>query len=139
MGNRTDDQPSPFNAAHTPYQAIGEAEGARRLAETFYDLMDRQVAYTDIRALHGADLTEAREKFYEFLSGWLGGPPLYMQKRGHPRLRMRHAPFPIGPRERDQWIACMQEALDTCTIDGPLREFLDARFAHVAHFMQNRE
>ena len=127
-----------FDASNTPYAAIGGAEGVHQLAQTFYDLMERQSQFAELRALHGEDLTEAREKFYDFLSGWLGGPPLFMQKHGHPRLRMRHAPFPIGPLERDQWLACMTMAMDTCEIDGPLREFLDGRFTHVANFMQNR-
>jgi hemoglobin len=110
----------------------------RELAERFYGHMDRDERFAVIRDLHPPDLTESREKFFEFLSGWLGGPPLYMSRRGHPRLRMRHAPFPIGERERDQWLACMAVALDELGIDGDLRAFLDARFAHVADFMRNR-
>ena len=110
----------------------------RELADRFYDHMDRDPRFAVIRDLHPPDLSESREKFFEFLSGWLGGPPLYMNRRGHPRLRMRHAPFPIGERERDQWLGCMGEAMDAMGIDGELRAFLDARFAHVADFMRNR-
>ena len=69
---------------------------------------------------------------------WLGGPDLYVQKHGHPRLRMRHAPFPIGEAERDQWLACMAAAMDHLGIEGDIRAFLDARFAHVADFLRNQ-
>ena len=127
-----------FDAEHTPYVAIGGETRVRALADAFYDHMDRDEAYAVIRALHPEDLGESREKFFEFLSGWLGGPQLYLERRGHPRLRMRHAPFPIGESERDQWLGCMAAALDDLDVDGDLRAFLDARFAHVADFMRNR-
>ena len=127
-----------FDAEHTPYVAIGGEPRVRALADAFYDHMDRDEAYAVIRALHPEDLGESREKFFEFLSGWLGGPQLFLERRGHPRLRMRHAPFPIGESERDQWLGCMAAALDDLDVDGDLRAFLDARFAHVADFMRNR-
>lgn len=126
-----------FGPDHTPYDALGGAEAVRRLADTFYDRMDTDEAAGVVRALHPDDLTESREKFFMFLSGWLGGPELYMQRHGHPRLRMRHAPFPIDETVRDAWLACMASALDECGIDGPVRAFLDARFAHVADFLRN--
>ncbi len=127
-----------FGPDDTPYDAIGGEERVRRLADRFYDHMDLDDAFKIIRELHPDDLGESREKFFEFLSGWLGGPPLYMQRRGHPRLRMRHAPFPIGDVERDQWLACMAAALDDLEVAGELRSFLDARFQQVADFMRNR-
>ena len=127
-----------FDADHTPYDAIGGEPRVRALADRFYDHMDEDPAFKVIRDLHPDDLTESREKFYEFLSGWLGGPPLFMQRRGHPRLRMRHAPFPIGDAERDQWMGCMSAALDDLEVVGDLRTFLDARFQQVADFMRNR-
>ena len=128
-----------FDAANTPYEALGGDESVRALVERFYDHMDAAPEFAGIRALHAADLARPRQNLYEFLSGWLGGPPLYIQKHGHPRLRARHAPFPIGPTERDQWLACMAWALDEGTIEGDLRGFLDGRFAHVANFMMNRQ
>ena len=97
-----------------------------------------EAEFTVIREMHPEDLTESRQKLFEFLCGWLGGPQLYMERRGHPKLRMRHAPFSIGASERDQWLACMAHAMDQLEIDGDLRAFLDARFAHVADFMRNR-
>lgn len=128
----------PLGAENTPYDVMGGEEEVRRLSERFYDLMDENPEFQGIRSLHPADLTLSRKKFFEFLSGWLGGPQLYMQQYGHPRLRMRHAPFPIGDAERDQWINCMAQAMDANGIDGQLRVFLDARFLQVADFMRNR-
>ncbi|MHC5113244.1 MAG: group II truncated hemoglobin [Planctomycetota bacterium] len=128
-----------FGPDHTPYEAIGGDERVRALVDRFYDHMDADERFATIRALHQPDLTHARQKLHEFLSGWLGGPELYVSKYGHPRLRARHMPFPIGETERDEWLACMTLALDDTQVTGPLREFLDGRFAHVANFMRNRE
>jgi hemoglobin len=130
--------PETFGPERTPYEALGGAERLRALIEVFYDEMDRNEAYATIRGLHPPDLARSREKLHDFLTGWLGGPPLYVQKHGHPRLRARHAPFPIGDVERDQWLACMASALDACGVAGDLRAFLDARLAHLANFMRNR-
>ncbi len=127
-----------FGSKNPPYEAIGGDEAVRTLVDVFYDRMDQESAFATIRALHPADLASSRDKLYEFLSGWLGGPQLYIQKRGHPRLRARHLPFPIGEAERDQWLECMGRAMDDCGIDGELRAFLDARFAQVADFMRNK-
>ena len=129
---------APFDADRTPYDALGGDQAVRRLVGAFYDHMDEDPALAGIRGLHRPDLSTSRQKLYEFLSGWLGGPGLYVEKHGHPRLKMRHAPFPIGGPERDQWLACMTRALDDCGIDGDLRAFLDERFTHVATFMMNR-
>lgn len=139
MSTGSEDRDQPLGDSHTPWDAIGGQEAVRSLADAFYDTMDRNPDYVGIRNLHQPDLGSAREKFFEFLSGWLGGPQLYVEKHGHPRLRMRHASFPIGESERDQWLACMAEAMNTCSIEGALREFLDARFAHVADFMRNKD
>ena len=127
-----------FDAENTPFMAIGGEAPVRALVDAFYDHMDRDEPYAVIRALHPDDLAESRDKLFEFLCGWLGGPQLYMEKRGHPRLRMRHAPFPIGEDERDQWLGCMAVAMDELELSGELRAFLDARFAHVADFLRNR-
>ncbi len=130
---------SDFSSDNTPYDTIGGDERVRALTDAFYDHMDQDPAYATIRKLHPPDLTESRQKLYEFLSGWLGGPNLYVAKHGHPRLRGRHMPYSIGEVERDQWLACMARSMDDCGIDGELRSFLDDRFAHVANFMRNRE
>jgi len=126
-----------FGPEYTPYQSIGGDERVRELVDRFYDVMAEDERFRTILELHPPDLAESRQKLYEFLSGWLGGPQLFMQRRGHPRLRMRHGHVQIGERERDQWLACMAEAMDAMRIDGQLRSFLDQRFAHVADFMRN--
>ncbi len=127
-----------YGPDNTPFDAIGGADGVKQLVEQFYDYMDSVQEYADIRGLHPEDLKSSREKLYEFLTGWLGGPPLYINKHGHPRLRARHAPFPIGESERDQWLSCMHQAMDRCNIQGDLRSFLNTRFRHVADFMRNQ-
>jgi len=124
---------------HTPYDAIGGEASVRALVDAFYDTMHGEPAYAGIRALHKPDLADARQKLFEFLCGWLGGPELYVAKYGHPKLRARHMPFSIGDSERDQWLACMKSAMDQRSISQPLRAFLEARFVHVANFMRNKE
>jgi hemoglobin len=120
----------------SPYDTLQEA-GVRALVGRFYDHMDALPEAATIRALH-VDLDRARELLFLFLSGWLGGPPLYIERFGHPRLRARHLPFPIGEAERDEWLLCMGRALDECVSDDALREQLRASFAQVADHMRNR-
>ncbi|MCX7672979.1 MAG: group II truncated hemoglobin [Thiobacillaceae bacterium] len=122
----------------THYQRIGGEPKVRALVERFYQLMDELPEAWDIRRLHPADLTHSRQKLFEFLSGWMGGPQLFVEKYGHPMLRRRHLPFPIGTRERDQWLMCMRAALDDVVEDARLREELYAAFVRVADHMRNR-
>ncbi len=105
----------------TPHQLIGGDTSVRALIDRFYDLMDTAPEYYVIRKLHPADLSGSHDKLYLFLSGWLGGPPLYADKYGHPMLRARHLPFAIGVAERDAWIACMRQALEATVDDEKLR------------------
>lgn len=121
------------------FDELGGESIIRRLVDRFYDLMDQLPQAKGIRGLHPADLGESRDKLFEFLTGWSGGPPLYVQKYGHPRLRMRHMPFPIAEAERDAWMLCMREALADVIEDATLRERLDGQFAHIADFMRNKE
>lgn len=126
------------NPEPTPYERIGGDNGVRALTDRFYDLIDSDDRAEEIRAMHPDDLAESRTKLYEFLSGWLGGPSLYIEKRGHPRLRARHLPFPIGDRARDQWIMCMRAALAECVIDRELREWLGSAFEQMATHLRNK-
>ena len=126
-----------YGPDNKPYDELGGEAAVRALVKAFYDDMDSNPAAATIRGLHPEDLTSSRIKLFEFLSGWLGGPGLYVAKHGHPRLRQRHARFPIGTGERDQWLACMATALDSCEVQGELRQFLDTQFAQVADFMRN--
>jgi hemoglobin len=123
----------------THFEVIGGEEKIRQLVDRFYDLMDSAPEAAGIRALHPADLTESRNKLYWFLVGWMGGPPLYVQRFGHPRLRGRHLPFPIGESERDQWLWCMFHAMQDVQIDDMLQQQLRGSLMQLADFMRNRE
>lgn len=121
------------------YETLGGEQTLRALVDRFYDVMDVAPEAAGIRALHPADLTESRNKLFWFLSGWSGGPPLYIERFGHPRLRARHLPFPIGEAERDQWLWCMNRAMEEVITDGLQRVQLSHAFAQIADFMRNRE
>ena len=127
-----------INAQPSLYELIGGENGLRKLVERFYDLIDSAPQAAQIRALHPKSLKQSREKFYLFLSGWSGGPQLYVEKYGHPRLRMRHMPFSIGMVERDQWLWCMNKALDEMQLHPLVLEHLKTRFAETADFLRNR-
>lgn len=122
----------------TPYQLMGGEPAVRALVERFYDLMDTLPEAWEIRQLHPQDLGGSREKLFKFLSGWLGGPPLYVQEYGHPMLRRRHLPFPIDTRARDQWMLCMNQALDEQQMDNNVREAVRQAFSGLADHMRNR-
>lgn len=124
--------------AETPYALLGGDAGVRRLVDRFYDLMDAVPEYHGIRKLHPQALTGSREKLYLFLSGWLGGPPLYVEKYGHPMLRARHLPFAIGVAERDAWLACMLQAMEDVGLEEGLRKALLQAFFGTADWMRNR-
>ena len=128
--------PNPWGGASTPYLELGGDAGVRGLSETFYATVD--VESPTLRAMLPRDLSGSTQKFYEYLSGWLGGPQLYVEKHGHPRLRMRHLPFPIGTFEVEEWVRCMGLALDALDVNGQLRDFLDERFSAVADHMRNQ-
>jgi len=124
--------------ASSHFDLFGREEGIRRLVDAFYDRMDRAPEAAGIRAMHPPDLATSREKLFCFLVGWMGGPPLYVQRYGHPMLRARHLPFSIGVEERDAWVACMDHALDEHPIPGEIREALKIRFRSVANHMRNQ-
>lgn len=122
----------------TPYDLIGGEAGVRQLVDRFYDYMDSEPEAVEIRAMHARSLRASREKLFLFLTGWLGGPDLYVQKHGHPMLRRRHLPFAIGIQERDQWMHCMRMALADMPIADELREKLEQAFMATADHMRNR-
>lgn len=123
---------------NTPYAALGGDTAVRRLVDRFYDLMDTVPEYYGIRKLHPADLSGSRDKLYMFLSGWLGGPSLYIEKYGHPMLRARHLPFAIGVAERDAWLACMLQAMEDEGVEEALRAALLKAFYGTADWMRNK-
>jgi len=121
-----------------PYERLGGEPAVRKLVDRFYDLMDTLPDAKHIRALHPADLADSRDKLFKFLSGWLGGPQLYIEEYGHPRLRARHLPFPIGGAERDAWLLCMAQALAETDMEEPLRSQLLQSLRQTADHMRNR-
>ncbi len=129
--------PSRVNAS--PYERLGGEAKLRALVERFYRLMDAEPEFYGIRKLHPEDLSGSVEKLTLFLSGWLGGPPLYTERYGHPFLRARHLPFPIATAERDQWLACMTRAMAEEGVEPELARFLAGAFFRTADHMRNRE
>jgi hemoglobin len=120
------------------YHKLGAEKGIRLLVERFYELMDQTPEAATIRAMHPEDLGESIDKLFEFLSGWSGGPQLYVSKYGHPRLRMRHMPFEIGIAERDQWLLCMKRAISEQGYAPEVCSFLEDKFSQIADFMRNQ-
>lgn len=123
----------------TLYEAIGGDAAVRALTRRFYVLMDSLPEAARCRAVHPPDLSGSEEKLYEYLTGWLGGPPLYTQKRGHPMLRRRHFVAPIGPAERDEWLLCFTRALEETIESEDLRRIILDPVTRLAHHMQNQE
>lgn len=122
----------------TPFARLGGEEGVRALVDRFYDLMDLEPHYAGLRAIHPADLGGSRDKLHWFLCGWLGGPNLYIERFGHPMLRARHMPYRIGIAERDQWMACMMQAMQEREVDEALAQRLAEAFFGTADWMRNK-
>jgi hemoglobin len=119
----------------------GEPEATnqiRAIVEAFYDVMDSDEKAKTIRLMHPEDLTSSREKLFMFLSGWTGGPQLYIERYGHPFLKRRHLPFKIGEEERDQWIYCMTKGLLNLKMEEEkIKALLNALYP-IADFMRNQ-
>lgn len=126
----------------TFFELLGGAESGtqniRLLVETFYDIMDSDPKAKPLRDMHQPDLTSAREKLFMFLTGWTGGPQLYIERYGHPMLRKRHLPFEIGESARDQWMYCMIKAMHQLEYDDDLMKKLANQLYGVADFMRNK-
>lgn len=133
--------PSAAAEPPSPFEQLGGIAGLRALVDRFYDLMDLEPEFAELRALHPTTLDGSRDKLAWFLTGWLGGPDLYIERFGHPRLRARHLPYPIGVRERDQWLACMGLAMaeigPASGFDPAMQERLLRSFASTADHMRN--
>ena len=126
------------SSAPTPYELLGGDVGVRRLVDRFYDLVDTAPEAATIRTLHARSLKASRDKLHLYLTTWTGGPPIYVERYGHPRLRMRHFPFRIGMRERDEWLWCMDQALSEHEMPDELRAQLRERFHALADHMRNQ-
>lgn len=126
------------NGTASPFDTLGGEAVVRTLVDRFYDLMDLEPTCAGIRALHPQDLSGSRDKLFWFLCGWLGGPDHYIQRFGHPRLRARHLPFAIGIAERDQWMACMMQAMAEVGLATDLADRLTRNFFGTADWMRNQ-
>ena len=124
--------------ALSAFEQIGGEPAVRALVDRFYDLMDLEGGHAVIRQLHPGSLDGSRDKLFWFLCGWMGGPQHYVERFGHPRLRARHLPFSIGIKERDQWLACMRQAMTDMQVDAALADQLHASFFNTADWMRNR-
>lgn len=122
----------------TPYELVGSADVVRALVDHFYDEMDRRPDVVELRRMHAGELGPMRDKLFAFLSGWLGGPQLYVEQYGHPRLRARHLPFAIDADARDQWMRCMEAAFEATPMEPGLRAELLASIERLATHMINR-
>jgi hemoglobin len=129
-----DDASTPRSA----FEWIGGEPAIRALVERFYDLMELEPGYSALRATHGPELDNARQKLFWFLCGWMGGPQHYVERFGHPRLKARHMPFKIGILERDQWLACMDQAMADTQVETDLRTRLQDSFFQTADWMRNQ-
>lgn len=126
------------DAPQTPYQILGK-DGIRRLADAFYDVMDERPQAATIRAMHAENMDLIKDKLYEYLTGWMGGPPLYSAKYGTVCLTDPHKPYPIGPDERDQWLDCMHEALERIDASQELKDMLRQPLFLIADTVRNRD
>jgi hemoglobin len=122
--------------ARTPYERVGGAAALRRITDRFYTLMDESPGARGIRAMHAGDLAPMRQKLFEFMSGWLGGPNLYFTRSDRKCMGAAHAVFQIGESERDQWLGCMREALQEAGVEAGLRERIDAALYRMADMMR---
>jgi hemoglobin len=128
----------PGSSTATFFELLGGVDQIRALVERFYDVMDSDPKAANLRAIHAADLTEAREKLFMFLTGWTGGPQLYIERYGHPFLRRRHLPFAIGEEQRDQWMYCMVRAMHDIGVEEEVMRKLAEALWGVADFMRNK-
>jgi hemoglobin len=129
----------PDAAASTPFARLGGEPGVRALVDRFYDLMDLEPRYADLRGLHPSTLEGSRDKLFWFLCGWLGGPQHYTDRYGHPMLRARHLPYRIATLERDQWLACMIQAMEDLGLEPALAQQLAEAFFGTADWMRNAQ
>lgn len=123
--------------ASSLYELLGGEQPLRELVDRFYDLMDLEPEFAGIRVMHPTPLDSSRDKLFWFLSGWSGGPDLFVERFGHPRLRARHMPYAIASPERDQWLRCMQMAMQEVELSQELQQFLMESFTQTADWMRN--
>lgn len=121
------------------YKLIGKKEGISKLVDRFYFFMDTLEDAKECRALHGKDLSNSAYKLTLFLTGWFGGPNDFVEKFGHPMMRKRHFPFRIGALEKNQWLLCMENALDEKGFSQNDKSFMMKSFISLADRIQNTD
>jgi hemoglobin len=126
----------PWGAKATPYEEIGGDQRVRSLVEKFYDIVEAESPV--LTAMLPSDTSGSRQKLYEFLSGWMGGPQLYFERRGHPRLRLRHMPFPIDTHAAEEWTRCMRQALSAVEAPLDLALYLERELGNTARGLRNK-
>ncbi|MBV1919561.1 MAG: group II truncated hemoglobin [Pseudomonadales bacterium] len=120
---------------NTPYYLLGGEQAIRNLCDTFYSVMDSSPETQTIRAMHGKDLSKISQRLFEYLSSWLGGPDLYVEKYGSMCISQAHAPYVIGEAERDQWLLCMDETLIKINAPDDVKSMLKQPFYQVANML----
>lgn len=128
-----------YKDSASTYLQLGGESGIRKLVNRFYELMDTLSEARVVRLMHPSSLADSADSLFKFLSGWFGGPPLFQLERGHPRLRMRHAPFAVSIVERDEWMLCMRQAIDEQVNDTALNSKLQLMFSEMADHMINTD
>jgi hemoglobin len=123
---------------NTPYTLLGGDEAVRRLVDRFYDLMDADPELRELRAMHATDLTPMRQKLFEFMSGWLGGPPLYFARPDSACIVSAHRPFKIGAKEKDQWLSAMFRSLAETNLDQHTRDLIQQALNRMAEAFRNQ-
>jgi hemoglobin len=121
----------------TPYQILGE-DGIRQLTNAFYDIMDTLPEAAGLRAMHAKDLSPMKEKLAEYLTGWMGGPPRYADRYGTVCMTTPHEHYHIGPAERDQWLLCMDKALEQTGASKELMDMLKIPLFRIADAVRNK-
>ena len=124
--------------AQSPYEILGD-EGISELVDAFYDVMDELPQAAEVRAMHKENLDEVRKKLKNYLTGWMGGPPIYQMVTGTVCLTEPHEPYAIGPKERDQWLLCMDTALERIGASDELKEMLKVPMFRIADTVRNRD
>lgn len=124
----------------SPYQMIGGEAGVEQLVKTFYDIVESDPKGAPLMAMHnqGHGLAHAREAQFEFLSGFLGGPQLYLERHHHSNVRRMHAHLTIGTAERDAWLNCMDKALKAVIAEPEVRSLLMGHFSRVAEALRTQ-
>lgn len=120
---------------HSIYELVGGEKTFRRLVDDFYRRVEED---TELRAIFPEDMEPGKRWQFLFLSQFFGGPQHYAAERGHPRMKMRHMPFPINRRLRDRWLSHMLAAMDEVGIQEPMRTVMRDYFERASEHMINQ-